>query len=39
MIFDSFYQNILILGDYVLLVGFESGDEVLDIYRVDANIL
>ena len=32
----NFYQIILILGESIFLCGFELGDEVLDIYGVDA---
>ena len=34
-----FYQIILILGDSVFLGVFKIGDEVLDVYCVDAKIL
>ena len=34
------YNNIiLILGDYVLLIGFKLGNEVFDVYGVDAKYL
>ena len=34
-----YYQIILILGDSVLLGGFELGDEVLDVFDVDEKIV
>ena len=33
------YHIILILGDSILLVGFELGDEVLDVHGVDAKFV
>ena len=34
-----FYHIILVIGSYVLLGGFELGDEVLDVYGVDKQIV
>ena len=39
MLIYIFYQIVLILGESVLLGGFELGDEVLDVYGVDAKDL
>ena len=39
MLIYIFYQIVLILGESVLLGGFELGDEVLDVYGVDAKYL
>ena len=35
MLVEIFNNIILIIGDYVLLGGFELGDEVLDVFGVD----
>ena len=34
---DVFYQYILLLGEFILLGGFELGDEALDVSGVGAN--
>ena len=39
MLIPTFYQIILILGDFVLLGGSELGDEVLYVYGVDAKFV
>ena len=39
MLISIFYLIILILGDSVLLGEFKLGDEVLDVYGVDAKYL
>ena len=39
MLIDIFYHIIIILGDYILLGGFELGYEVLGVYGVDAKYL
>ena len=39
MLIDIFYNIILILVHSVFLGGFELGDEVLDIYGVDAKFV
>ena len=37
MLIEIYYPIILILGHYVLLWGFEPGDELLDVSGVDDN--
>ena len=39
MLISISYHIILIIGKYVLLVGFELGDEVLDIFSVEKKIV
>ena len=39
MLIETSYHIIMILGDSVLLGGFEIGDEVLDAYGVDAKFV
>ena len=38
MLIFVFCQILLIIGDYILLVRFELGDDLLDITGVDAKI-
>ena len=39
MLIETSYHIIMILGDSVLLGGFEIGDEVLDAYGVDTKFV
>ena len=39
MLIEIYHYIILIIGDSVLLGGFELGDEALDVYGVDAKVV